>query len=69
MSKIALVNGSSRGLGKRTALNLAKRGIDPIVIDHRSAEETAKVVAEIEALGVRAEKNRGQHRCSWRDRN
>jgi NAD(P)-dependent dehydrogenase (short-subunit alcohol dehydrogenase family) len=29
-SKIALVTGSSRGLGKSTALNLAKKGVDSL---------------------------------------
>jgi hypothetical protein len=34
MTKIAIVTGSSRGLGKSTALNLAKKGIDTIVTYH-----------------------------------
>lgn len=54
MTKIALVTGSSRGLGKSTALNLAKKGVDVIVTYHRNAEEAAKVVAEIEAFGAKA---------------
>jgi NAD(P)-dependent dehydrogenase (short-subunit alcohol dehydrogenase family) len=54
MAKIALVTGSSRGLGKSTALNLAKKGGDVIVTYHRNAEEAAKVVAEIESLGAKA---------------
>lgn len=54
MTKIALVTGSSRGLGKSTALNLAKKGVDVIVTYHRNAEEAAKVVAEIEAVGAKA---------------
>ena len=53
-SKIALVTGSSRGLGKSTALNLAKKGVDVIVTYHTNAEEAAKVVAEIESLGANA---------------
>jgi NAD(P)-dependent dehydrogenase (short-subunit alcohol dehydrogenase family) len=53
-SKIALVTGSSRGLGKSTALNLAKKGVDSIVTYHTNATEAAKVVAEIESLGARA---------------
>jgi NAD(P)-dependent dehydrogenase (short-subunit alcohol dehydrogenase family) len=52
--KIALVTGSSRGLGKSTALNLAKKGVDIIVTYHSNAEEAAKVVAEIEQLGAKA---------------
>jgi NAD(P)-dependent dehydrogenase (short-subunit alcohol dehydrogenase family) len=50
--KIALITGSSRGLGKSTALNLAKKGVDVIVTYHRNAEEAANVVAEIAALGA-----------------
>jgi NAD(P)-dependent dehydrogenase (short-subunit alcohol dehydrogenase family) len=53
-SKIALVTGSSRGLGKSTALNLAKKGVDSIVTYHTNAAEAAKVVAEIESLGAKA---------------
>ena len=53
-SKIALVTGSSRGLGKSTALNLAKKGVDVIVTYHSNAAEAAKVVAEIESLGAKA---------------
>jgi NAD(P)-dependent dehydrogenase (short-subunit alcohol dehydrogenase family) len=53
-SKIAIVTGASRGLGKSTALNLAKKGVDVIVTYHTNAAEAAKVVAEIESLGAKA---------------
>ncbi|WP_310413507.1 SDR family oxidoreductase [Chamaesiphon sp. OTE_8_metabat_110] len=53
-SKIAIVTGASRGLGKSTALNLAKKGVDVIVTYHTNAAEAAKVVAEIESLGANA---------------
>jgi enoyl-[acyl-carrier protein] reductase III len=52
--KVALVTGSSRGIGKAIALRLAEKGYDIIVNYARSrsaAEETAK---EIEALGRKA---------------
>ena len=53
-NKVAVVTGSSRGLGKSTALNLAKKGIDVIVTYHSNGEEAAKVVAQIESLGAKA---------------
>jgi NAD(P)-dependent dehydrogenase (short-subunit alcohol dehydrogenase family) len=53
-TKIAIVTGSSRGLGKSTALHLAKQGVNIIVTYHSNAEEAANVVAQIEALGKKA---------------
>ena len=53
-SKIALVTGGSRGLGKSMALNLAKKGIDVILTYHSKQAEAEAVVAEIEALGRKA---------------
>ena len=52
--KIAIVTGSSRGLGKSTALHLAKQGVNIIVTYHSNAEEAANVVAQIEAVGAKA---------------
>lgn len=54
MSKIALITGGSRGLGRNTAINIARQGGD-VVITYCSREEGARaVVAEIEALGCKA---------------
>jgi NAD(P)-dependent dehydrogenase (short-subunit alcohol dehydrogenase family) len=53
-SKIALVTGGSRGLGKSMALNLAKKGIDVILTYHNQQAEADNVVAEITALGQKA---------------
>lgn len=54
MTKIALVTGASRGLGRNTALAIARKGGD-IIVTYRSGEqEAAKVVAEIQALGRKA---------------
>jgi NAD(P)-dependent dehydrogenase (short-subunit alcohol dehydrogenase family) len=53
-SKIALVTGGSRGLGKSMALNLAKKGIDVVLTYHSQQAEAEGVVAEITALGQKA---------------
>jgi NAD(P)-dependent dehydrogenase (short-subunit alcohol dehydrogenase family) len=53
-SKIALLTGGSRGLGKDMALKLAQQGIDVILTYHSQQGEAAAVVAAIEALGRRA---------------
>ena len=53
-SKIALVTGGSRGLGKDMALKLAQQGIDVVLTYHTQQAEAAAVLAEIEALGRRA---------------
>ncbi|WP_203767640.1 SDR family NAD(P)-dependent oxidoreductase, partial [Cellulomonas denverensis] len=49
--KVALVTGSSRGLGQGAALALAEAGADVALLDRAPATETA---AAIEALGRRA---------------
>ncbi|MEG3843588.1 SDR family oxidoreductase [Microcoleus sp. herbarium14] len=53
-TKIALVTGASRGLGKNTVLSLAKKGVDAIVTYHSNAEEAHHVVSAIEELGAKA---------------
>jgi NAD(P)-dependent dehydrogenase (short-subunit alcohol dehydrogenase family) len=53
-SPIALITGGSRGLGRSAALALAARGVD-LVLTYRSGLAKAQaVVAEAQALGVRA---------------
>lgn len=54
MSKIALVTGSSRGLGKNTVLHLAHKGVDSIVTYRSQQAEAEQVVSEIQALGRKA---------------
>jgi NADP-dependent 3-hydroxy acid dehydrogenase YdfG len=44
-TKIALVTGASRGLGKNTVLSLVKKGVDAIVTYHNSDEEAKSVVS------------------------
>ncbi|RVD58646.1 SDR family oxidoreductase [Mesorhizobium sp. M2D.F.Ca.ET.185.01.1.1] len=51
---IALITGGSRGLGRNTALHLARKGVD-VVLTYRSRVDEAKTaIAEIEAAGGRA---------------
>ena len=54
MTKIALVTGSSRGLGRNTALSIARHGGDVVVTYHSRADEAEAVVAEIQAMGRKA---------------
>ena len=51
MTKIAIVTGASRGLGRSTALAIARHGGDVILTYRSRAEEAQAVVAEISALG------------------
>jgi len=53
-NKIALVTGGSRGLGKNSAISLAKKGIDVILTYHSKKEEALAVVAQIEQTGQKA---------------
>ncbi len=54
MTKIALVTGASRGLGRNTALNIARHGGDVILTYHSRSEDAQAVVAEMEAMGRKA---------------
>ncbi|MBZ9736170.1 SDR family oxidoreductase [Mesorhizobium sp. CA18] len=51
---IALITGGSRGLGRNTAIHLARRGVDVIVTYRSRADEAKSAIAEIEAAGGRA---------------
>lgn len=53
-TRIALVTGASRGLGRRTATSIARAGSDVIVTWHSRADEAATAVAEIAAFGRKA---------------
>lgn len=53
-NKVAMVTGSSRGLGKAIAIELAKKGYDIVVNYARSRSAAEETVKEIEALGRRA---------------
>jgi NAD(P)-dependent dehydrogenase (short-subunit alcohol dehydrogenase family) len=53
-TKIALVTGGSRGLGKNMAIAIAKKGLDVIITYNSKKEEADAVVKEIESLGQKA---------------
>lgn len=53
-SKIALVTGGSRGLGRDMAINLAKKGNNIIFTYHSNKKAADKVIEEILSLGQKA---------------
>ena len=53
-SKIAIVTGGSRGLGRNTVLNLARRGVDIIFTYHANQTEAEKVAALVAEAGRKA---------------
>ena len=53
-NKIALVTGSSRGLGRNIALQLAQSGADVVVTYRQGQQEGESTAAEIQALGRKA---------------
>src|SRR2546422_591078 len=57
--KAALVTGSATGIGRATALALARRGCHVVVNYTRSESEARTTVSDVEALGARAL----LHRC------
>jgi NAD(P)-dependent dehydrogenase (short-subunit alcohol dehydrogenase family) len=52
--KVALITGASRGLGRNTALSLAKRGVDVLITYHSNRAEADATISAIEALGRKA---------------
>lgn len=52
--KIAVITGGSRGLGKNSALAIARKGIDVVLTYHTNKEAAEQVVAEIQSLGQKA---------------
>jgi 3-oxoacyl-[acyl-carrier protein] reductase len=53
-NKVAIVTGSSRGIGRAIALKLAGNGASVVVNFAGNADKAQEVVAEIEKLGVKA---------------
>ncbi|MBS7544067.1 SDR family oxidoreductase [Ancylobacter oerskovii] len=54
MTTLSIVTGGSRGLGRNTALSIARHGGDVILTYRSRADEAQAVVGEIEAMGRRA---------------
>ena len=52
--RIAVITGASRGLGRNTALNLARRGVDIIFTYRANQKEAESLVREVAALGAKA---------------
>lgn len=49
--KVAVVTGASRGIGRETALELARMGADIVANSSRESEDIKSLASEIEALG------------------
>lgn len=54
MTTTSIVTGGSRGLGRNTAISIARRGGDVIITYRGDAERAQSVVKEIESLGRKA---------------
>lgn len=54
MTTISIITGGSRGLGRNTAISIARRGGDVILTYRSGAANAEAVVAEIAALGRKA---------------
>jgi NAD(P)-dependent dehydrogenase (short-subunit alcohol dehydrogenase family) len=53
-TKVAIVTGGSRGLGRNTVIHLAKRGVHSIPTYHTNRAEADKVVAAVHEAGAKA---------------
>lgn len=53
-NKVAIITGGSRGLGRNTAIHLARRGVDILFTFRANQKEAESLVQEVEAVGPRA---------------
>lgn len=53
-NKIALVTGGSRGIGRNSAIAIAKKGLDVVITYNTNKDAADKVVSEIESRGQKA---------------
>ena len=63
--KIALITGGSRGLGRNTAVHLARSGVDVVLTYHSNKAEADAAVAEIADLGRKASATARHGRYVW----
>ncbi|WP_064713459.1 SDR family NAD(P)-dependent oxidoreductase [Rhizobium bangladeshense] len=54
MTTVSIITGGSRGLGRNTAISIARKGGDVILTYRNGAADAQAVVAEIEGLGRKA---------------
>jgi NAD(P)-dependent dehydrogenase (short-subunit alcohol dehydrogenase family) len=53
-NKIAIITGGSRGLGRNTAVNLARRGVDILFTYRANQKEAESFIREAETMGRKA---------------
>jgi NAD(P)-dependent dehydrogenase (short-subunit alcohol dehydrogenase family) len=56
--RTAIITGGSRGMGRNTAVNLAKRGVDVIFTYHSNQAEAESLIREVDAMGAKAAASR-----------
>jgi len=54
MPKTTIITGASRGMGRNTAVNLARRDVDIIFTYHSNQTEAEALIREIEGMGRKA---------------
>jgi NAD(P)-dependent dehydrogenase (short-subunit alcohol dehydrogenase family) len=52
--RVAIITGGSRGLGRNSSINLARRGVDVIFTYHAKRQEAEDLVREVEGIGRKA---------------